>query len=71
MVEIRLENLRKTFGEIVATDEVNMVLQEAELSTLLGPSGCGKTTLLRLIAGFYVPDSGKIYFDDKLSLIHI
>jgi len=64
MVEIRLENLRKTFGEVVATDEVNMVLQEAELSTLLGPSGCGKTTLLRLIAGFYHPDSGKIYFDD-------
>lgn len=64
MVEIRLENLRKTFGEIVATDEVNMVLEEGELSTLLGPSGCGKTTLLRLIAGFYVPDSGRIYFDD-------
>jgi ABC-type Fe3+/spermidine/putrescine transport system ATPase subunit len=65
MVEIRLENLRKTFGEVVATDEVNMVLEEGELSTLLGPSGCGKTTLLRLIAGFYVPDRGKIFFDDK------
>lgn len=64
MVEIRLENLRKTFGEVVATDEVNMVLQEGELSTLLGPSGCGKTTLLRLIAGFYAPDSGRIFFDD-------
>jgi len=38
-------------------------LKEGELSTLLGPSGCGKTTLLRLIAGFYIPDSGKIFFD--------
>ncbi len=65
MVEIILENLRKTFGEIIATDEVNMVIKEGELSTLLGPSGCGKTTLLRLIAGFYVPDSGHIYFDDR------
>ncbi len=65
MVEIRLENLRKTFGDVVATDEVNMVLEEAELSTLLGPSGCGKTTLLRIIAGFYVPDRGKVFFDDK------
>ncbi len=65
MVEIRLENLRKTFGEVVATDEVNMTLKEGELSTLLGPSGCGKTTLLRLIAGFYVPDRGKIFFDDR------
>jgi iron(III) transport system ATP-binding protein len=65
LVEIRLENLRKTFGEVIATDEVTMVLEEGELSTLLGPSGCGKTTLLRLIAGFYVPDRGTIHFDDK------
>jgi iron(III) transport system ATP-binding protein len=64
VVEIRLENLRKTFGDVVATDEVNMTISEGELSTLLGPSGCGKTTLLRLIAGFYAPDHGKIYFDD-------
>lgn len=65
MVEIRLENLRKTFGEVVATDEVNITLKEGELSTLLGPSGCGKTTLLRLIAGFYEPDRGRIFFDDE------
>jgi iron(III) transport system ATP-binding protein len=65
MVEIRLEQLRKTFGEVVATDEVTMTLREGELSTLLGPSGCGKTTLLRLIAGFYQPDSGRIFFDDR------
>jgi ABC-type Fe3+/spermidine/putrescine transport system ATPase subunit len=65
LVEIRLENLRKTFGEVIATDEVTMILEEGELSTLLGPSGCGKTTLLRLIAGFYVPDRGKIYFDES------
>jgi ABC-type Fe3+/spermidine/putrescine transport system ATPase subunit len=65
MVEIRLENLRKTFGDVVATDEVTINLEEGALSTLLGPSGCGKTTLLRLIAGFYLPDRGKIFFDDK------
>ncbi|MHA2207986.1 MAG: ABC transporter ATP-binding protein, partial [Candidatus Thorarchaeota archaeon] len=55
----------KTFGEVIATDEVNMVLKEGELSTLLGPSGWGKTTLLRLIAGVYEPDRGTISFDDK------
>ncbi len=65
MVEIRLENLRKTFGDVIATDQVNLTLRDGELSTLLGPSGCGKTTLLRLIAGFYTPDSGRIYFDDR------
>lgn len=65
MVVIKTENLRKTFGEVIATDEVNIVVEEGELATLLGPSGCGKTTLLRLIAGFYVPDRGKIFFDDR------
>ena len=65
MVTITIRNLRKTFGEVVATDDVNMVIEEGKLSTLLGPSGCGKTTLLRLIAGFYVPDKGQIFFDDR------
>jgi len=65
MVTITLKNLRKTFGEVVATDDVNMVLEDGKLSTLLGPSGCGKTTLLRLIAGFYEPDHGEVYFDDR------
>ncbi len=65
MVEIRTENLRKTFGEVIATDEVNITIEEGELATLLGPSGCGKTTLLRLIAGFYVPDRGRIFFDNR------
>jgi len=65
LVEIRLENLVKTFGEVVATDHITLTLEDGKLSTLLGPSGCGKTTLLRLIAGFYYPDSGKIYFDDE------
>ncbi len=65
MVVIKTENLRKTFGEVVATDEVNIVVEEGELTTLLGPSGCGKTTLLRLIAGFYQPDRGKIFFDNR------
>ncbi len=65
MVEIRIENLRKTFGEVIATDQVTITIKEGELTTLLGPSGCGKTTLLRLIAGFYAPDSGRIFFDEK------
>jgi ABC-type Fe3+/spermidine/putrescine transport system ATPase subunit len=61
---IRLDNLVKRFGSFIATDHVSLEIEDGELFTLLGPSGCGKTTLLRLIAGFYKPDSGKIYFDD-------
>jgi spermidine/putrescine ABC transporter ATP-binding subunit len=65
MVSIRLDNLRKTFGNVIATDDVNITLEDGKLSTLLGPSGCGKTTLLRLIAGFLEPDRGEIYFDNE------
>ncbi len=65
MVTIYLNDLRKTFGDVVATDDVNLELEDGKLTTLLGPSGCGKTTLLRLIAGFYRPDKGTIFFDDK------
>jgi iron(III) transport system ATP-binding protein len=61
---IRLDNLVKSFGSVIATDHVSLEIEDGELFTLLGPSGCGKTTLLRLIAGFYKPDSGKIFFDD-------
>ena len=61
---IRLDNLVKSFGSVVATDHVSLEILDGELFTLLGPSGCGKTTLLRLIAGFYKPDSGKIFFDN-------
>lgn len=67
---IRLDNLVKNFGSVIATDHVNLQIEDGELFTLLGPSGCGKTTLLRLIAGFYKPDSGKIFFDD-VEITHI
>ncbi|MFX1576208.1 MAG: ABC transporter ATP-binding protein [Promethearchaeota archaeon] len=65
MVEIKLEEITKTFGEVVAVDDVTIDIEEGELFTLLGPSGCGKTTLLRIIAGFYFPDNGRVMFDDQ------
>lgn len=62
---VRLENLTKTFGKnIVAVDNVSMILEKGKLITLLGPSGCGKTTLLRIIAGLENQDSGSVYFDE-------
>ena len=66
MVRVKLVNVTKRFGEVVAVNKVNFEVKEGELFTLLGPSGCGKTTTLRLIAGFYKPDEGEIYFDDEL-----
>src|SRR5205085_2641647 len=58
--EVRLENVRKTFGEIVAVAGVDLEVREGEFFSLLGPSGCGKTTCLRMIAGFEEPTAGKI-----------
>jgi spermidine/putrescine ABC transporter ATP-binding subunit len=66
MVYVKLENLKKSFGSVVAVDNVSLKIEEGEFFTILGPSGCGKTTTLRMIAGFYKPDNGNIYFDQKL-----
>ena len=57
---IRLRGLRKTFGEVVAVDSVDLDLADGEFLTLLGPSGSGKTTVLRMIAGFELPTAGSI-----------
>jgi iron(III) transport system ATP-binding protein len=65
VVEIRLTNLTRRFGEVTAVDDVTLTIRPGELFFLLGPSGCGKTTLLRLIAGFLEPDAGTIRFDDR------
>ena len=64
-VIIKIENLSKTFGNYLAIDNISLDIPKGSFLTLLGPSGCGKTTLLRLIAGFYEPDDGNIYFEGK------
>ncbi|MBT0159151.1 ABC transporter ATP-binding protein [Candidatus Bathyarchaeota archaeon A05DMB-2] len=65
MPDVRVVNLTKKFGDIVALDNVNLTVHDKEYFSLLGPSGCGKTTLLKLIAGLIEPDSGEIYIGDK------
>jgi len=64
-VKITFQDIVKTFGETRALDHVNLTVPAGDLFFLLGPSGCGKTTLLRSLAGFVTPDSGKILFDNE------
>ena len=59
-VAVDIERVVKTFGSLRALKEVSVAIRPGELFFLLGPSGCGKTTLLRCIAGFHTPDSGRI-----------
>jgi putative spermidine/putrescine transport system ATP-binding protein len=63
--EVRLEGLRKTFGDVVAVAGVDLEVREGEFFSLLGPSGCGKTTCLRMIAGFEEPTAGRIVLHGK------
>jgi putrescine transport system ATP-binding protein len=60
---LRIEDLSKRFGGSAAVDKLSLDIYQGEFFALLGPSGCGKTTLLRLIAGFEQPDSGRILLD--------
>ena len=64
-VAIALEGVSKRFGETRAVQDVTLAIGEGEFFSLLGPSGCGKTTTLRMIAGFEVPDEGRIVLQGK------
>jgi iron(III) transport system ATP-binding protein len=64
MISIRIQKLTKRFGTATALHGIDLDIAPGELFFLLGPSGCGKTTLLRSLAGFYIPEEGRIWFGD-------
>ncbi len=64
-IAVQLDGVTKRFGNVVALDNVSLLVRRGELMTLLGPSGCGKTTLLNVVAGFLLPDSGEIAIDGR------
>lgn len=63
--EVRIKNLTKKFGKVVAVDNISLEVKENEFLTLLGPSGSGKTTTLMIIAGFETADSGEVYLNQN------
>ena len=64
-MKVVLKGISKVFGKLRAVDGVSLAIEDGDFFTLLGPSGCGKTTLLRVIAGFYPPDEGEVYFGER------
>ncbi len=65
MKGVHLKQVTKSFGNVQAIKDLNLSIKPGEFFTFLGPSGCGKTTTLRMIAGFYYPTTGHIYFDEQ------
>ena len=64
-VQIELNNIKKTYGDQIVLENLNLDIMEGEFITLLGPSGCGKTTTLRILGGFEHPDEGQVLFNGK------
>ena len=63
---LRLENINKSFGKLKVLKNINLEINKGDRIVIIGPSGSGKSTLLRAINFLGKPDSGKIYFNDKL-----
>ena len=62
---LRLERLRKAYGALVVTDDVELAVAAGELHAIIGPNGAGKTSLIHQISGLAAPDSGRILFDGR------
>ena len=62
---LRIAKLSKTFGGVVATDELSLDVEQGELHAIIGPNGAGKTTLIAQLSGEIFPDSGRVFFQDK------
>jgi len=62
---VRLDGVTRRFGRLLAVDGISLDIPNGSFFSLLGPSGCGKSTTLRMIAGFEMPDSGKVFIGEK------
>jgi spermidine/putrescine transport system ATP-binding protein len=62
---IELTGISKSYGDLTALGKLDLTIKRNEILTLLGPSGCGKTTLMRIIAGFEEPSTGRVVIDGK------
>lgn len=69
-VLVEFQNITKTFGPVVANNNVSMQIYKGEILSVLGENGCGKTTLMNMLAGIYYPDGGKILIGGKEVQIH-
>ena len=70
MNAIRFENVTKTFGKVVANNNVSFALEEGKIYSILGENGSGKTTLMNMVAGIYKQDEGKVFINEEEAIIN-
>jgi branched-chain amino acid transport system ATP-binding protein len=63
--ELRIQDVSKSFGGVQAIGQVSLAVRRGEMVSIIGPNGAGKTTLLNMVSGFYHPDGGAIFLDDR------
>ena len=66
---VKMRNITKTFGSVIANDKVSLHIYKGEIVALLGENGSGKTTLMNMLSGIYFPDEGDIFINDKKVII--
>ena len=66
MARIELINVSKSWGDVVAVDDISLTIEDGEFVAVLGPSGCGKTTTLLMLAGIYAPTGGDFKCDGQV-----
>src|SRR5687767_1822830 len=64
-MQIRFEGVTQRYDGATLFSDLDLEIPSGKFFTLLGPSGCGKTTLLRMLAGFVIPDAGRVWFGDR------
>ncbi|TMG40369.1 MAG: ABC transporter ATP-binding protein, partial [Chloroflexi bacterium] len=66
MATVTYDHVTKRFGDVVAVNDLNLAVRDAEFLVLVGPSGCGKTTALRMLAGLEEQTSGDIFIGERI-----
>ena len=64
-ISVRFENITKTFGSVIANEDITFDVYKGEILSLLGENGSGKTTLMNMLSGIYFPDEGQIYVNGE------
>ena len=65
MALLRLENVTKRFGGLIAVNNMSLKIEQGEAIGIVGPNGSGKTTLFNVISGVYIPEEGRVIYEEK------